>query len=61
MCLSIFHVFIFIFVFSLMSFHPKLLWVHDMGGGGGVHLWAWPQGQKVTYIGPNSDIQWAKM
>ena len=31
------------------------------GGGESVHLWAWPQGQKMTYSGPKSYVQWAKM
>ena len=30
-------------------------------GVAGVHLWAWPQGQKVTYSWPKSDVRWAKM
>ena len=68
MCLSTFHVFIFLFTFSLMLFHPKLFWVHDMGWGWGVFICGhghrakkWRTvGQNVTYAGLKSDVR-AKM
>ena len=56
-CSSTFYLIIsWYFTVSFILFHPKLL-----GGGGveGVHLWAWPQGQKLTSNESNSDVQWA--
>ena len=48
--------FIYLFVF-FHAFPPKITlgpcqWV---GVGVGVHLWAWPQGHKVTYSGPTGE------
>ena len=69
MCLSTFHVFILLFTFPLMLFHPKLFWVHYMGGGGGggficghghrAKKWR-TVGQKVTYSGPKCDVRGAE-
>ena len=75
-CLSTFYLFIFLFTFSLMLFHPKLLWVHDRGWGGvgwggvgvGVSICGhghrakkWcTVGQKVTYSGPKCDVRGAE-
>ena len=75
MCLTTFYLFFLLFTFSLMLFHPKLLWVHDRewgvggGGGGGVVFICATQWQGVGMrvgmgggcsSGPKSDVQWAK-
>ena len=70
MCPSTLFIYSFILMFSLMLFHPKLLWVHARGWGWGCRVFIcghghrakkWRTvGQKVTYSGPKSDVRKAE-
>ena len=64
MCPSTFYLIIISFYSFFNAFSPKNYFGSmPVGRVGveGVHLWAWPQGQQVTYSGPKSHVQLAEM